>query len=834
MFTKKTAGLFLAIVLIVTVFWFASDTLAQLGSRLFLPVVQRSSTPNSPTSTSQPSLTSVVLTSTPQSTANTTPIANTPVPNVGHPRLWLTSHSVATYRAWANDNNSLWRDGLALLAERARYEMDTEKRVPDQDCGDIAYEAYPTEMYALLFAFLSNVGPDEAQRAADGQRARTLLMHVMNEAAKGPASSADTVCNETQQYPPFRHPDFFTSDRDRARYHGEAFALTVDWIYPLLSPTDKATIRQVFLRWSDDIVTRGYHHPEPVGLVNDPQLLQDLQQVRFAGNNYYAAHMRNLGLMAMALDPVDDPDGRLHAYLNQATGAYLYIQNHLLVTDARGGLLPEGLEYSPQTASYITQFAWAMRTAGAPNASSAFDRTFWQAFVLTYYHSLSPNTVLRDVYGEQLPAYQPAWYGDAQHYNLPDFVSVFGALLHLSDNPTEQNAIRWAMQHTPNGGAEHILERVRNPVDFRESLLYFMAFDPSLPPPTDPRPQYPIEHQVAGLGWLFSRTDWSAQASWLTFRSGWNSIDHQMADGLHFEWYANGEWLSKGRNGYADIAEGIASSEFYNTLAIENSRPLDLDDSDWRIDLWRRGSQWNLVNSGDPSALRISTGDFYTFAESDATNLYNTEREGATQVTHASRSLLWLKQSNLVLTYDRASTQSAGGFKRWWLQLANPATVSGNRAQSTTPNGQTLTVDVLLPSTFSLQAVNTTDQQVQNTAASDSQMSVRLMTEAQGDPQTVRFLHLLQVGNTPQTAQVFGDTANWDGVLVGDVAVLFPRGYAAASLPLTITLPASAATILVTGLPANSGYTIARNGNMLTINSGGTQQSDAGGVLVVR
>jgi hypothetical protein len=90
------------------------------------------------------------------------------------------------------------------------------------------------------------------------------------------------------------------------------------------------------------------------------------------------------------------------------------------------------------------------------------------------------------------------------------------------------------------------------------------------------------------------------------------------------------------------------------------------------------------------------------------------------------------------------------------------------------------------------------------------------------------------VGNTPQTAQVFGDTANWDGVLVGDVAVLFPRGYAAASLPLTITLPASAATILVTGLPANSGYTIARNGNMLTINSGGTQQSDAGGVLVVR
>ena len=283
----------------------------------------------------------------------------------GHPRLWLTAADLPRLRAWATDSNPLYRDGLALLAERAKQEMD-ERRVPDQDCGNVGYEEYPTESYAELFAFLSLVENDAAVRADYAARARTLLMHIMNAAAKGPATAENYTCNGSQQYPPFRHPDFATEDRDRIRYHGEAFGLTVDWIYPSLSAADKATIHKVFLRWSGEVISRGYHHPEPVGLLNDPALLADRQQVRFAGNNYYAAHMRNLGLMALALDPADDPGGALRAYLDNATGAYLYIFEHLSRNDSRGGLLPEGLEYSPQTLGYATQFLLALHTAGAP------------------------------------------------------------------------------------------------------------------------------------------------------------------------------------------------------------------------------------------------------------------------------------------------------------------------------------------------------------------------------------------------------------------------------------------------------------------------------------
>lgn len=756
-----------------------------------------------------------------------------------HPRLWLTPDAVTRLRGWATADNPLWADGLLLLAERARADMDAG-RVPDEDCGGTAYEEYPTEMYAELFAFLALVHPDAAERADYASRGRTLLMHVIGEAAKGPASKENFNCNGSRQYPPFRHPEFFTADRDRARYHGEAFALSADWLYPTLSAADKAAIRRVFLRWSEEIITQGYHHPEPVGLVHDPALLSDRQQVRFAGNNYFAAHMRNLGLMALALDAADDPGGELRGYLANAEGAYLYLFNHLLQTDARGGLLPEGFEYSPQTAAYAAQFLWALQSSGAAGAAEAVDRDFWRAFVAGYLHSLSPAPVTFDRDGELLAEYQPAWYGDSQDYRLPDFISVWGALAALL--PEQGEAIRWAALHTAPGGAATLSERVRNPNDFREAILAFTLFDPQAAPPADPRPGLGLEFSAAGLHRVFSRTGWDADASWLNYRLGWNSIDHQMADGNHFELYRKGEWLTKGRAGYANIAEGIASSEFYNTVTIGNDRPLDRSDDDWRIDLWRRGSQWNLVSDDNPALLAHSANDLFTYVMGDATPLYNSASEGATAVLHASRSLVWLKP-DVVVVYDRAETRGPGYAKRWWLQLAAPAAIDGATAQASTPGGQQLTITALLPAGARLQAVNRAEPVVEEAIAHNEPMTVRLMSEAAGDPATTRFLHVLQAGDAGSAAfspvLLRSEDGRWEGALAGDTAVLFPQ---AASLAppagLRYNAPAVAAVHVITGLAPNTGYDVqierTGGGTAVSIQPGAARQTDEGGVLVVR
>ena len=134
-------------------------------------------------------------------------------------------------------------------------------------------------------------------------------MRVIREAALGP--------DENSQ---LRKHSYAIDDR--SRYYGEALPLTVDWIYPSLSRDDKRLIRDVFLRWSDEIeraevTTR--NHPEPPGAINDAALTRDPVRVRWAGNNYYAAHLRNLGMMALALDADDDPDGKLRAHLTTAT-----------------------------------------------------------------------------------------------------------------------------------------------------------------------------------------------------------------------------------------------------------------------------------------------------------------------------------------------------------------------------------------------------------------------------------------------------------------------------------------------------------------------------------
>src|SRR5262249_42074168 len=144
---------------------------------------------------------------------------------------------------------------------------------------------------------------------------------------------------------------------DRAHYGGDAFGLTVDWIYPYLSAGDKEKIRGVFLTWAETLIhadSTTDNHPEPVGVFNDPILLKDKQAVRFAGNNYFTSHELNLGLMAIAFDEADDPGGKLRGYLDNVTGGFLYMTDALWRGDARGGLCPEGFMYGPNTLGYTS------------------------------------------------------------------------------------------------------------------------------------------------------------------------------------------------------------------------------------------------------------------------------------------------------------------------------------------------------------------------------------------------------------------------------------------------------------------------------------------------
>jgi hypothetical protein len=770
-------------------------------------------------------------------------------PVTSHPRLWLTADDLPRLRGWATDANPLWRDGLAVLAAERKAAMDAGT-VPGEDGGSHLWEEFATENYAELFAFLSLVHPDETARQDYAQRARTLLMYAIDEAAKGQADP------ET----PFRHPEFATSDR--SRWWGEAWALTVDWIYPVLTAEDKATIRQVFLRWAQEIQTTGYHRPgyedeALIGVVNDPALLADRTAVRWAGNNYFTGNMRNLGLMALAFDPADDPGGELGAYLEVAVGAHLYLTDHLLRTDAAGGLAPEGFQYSPQAVGYVAQFLLALHTAGRDDPETwgpqvvLADNPFWDQMVPAFLHSLSPVPVLAPEYENIGPVYQPAWYGDGQNYWAPDMIKVFGPLGRYDDltgNPTRLDALRWIQAHLAPGGAEALIsERVANAEDHHEAILYFLLLDPAAPEPTDPRPGSPLVHFAPGLGRLLVRTSWQEDAAWFTYALGWKNIDHQHVDGNGFEFYRAGEWLTKGLVGYGAEFEDddptndyfFPSSEYHNTLALENDPPQYNDPTQDRShQIWRRGSQWEYEPAGDPTILALSVAPGYAYALGDATNLYNSTYQGSTDALYASRSIVWLAP-DVIVVYDRAATETDGRFKRFWLNLPAEATVAGNRTTMTTAGGQQLVVTTLLPAD-AVPAVQPLDIHVEDLANGEP-MRYRLLVEAPGGPRETRFLNVLQGADSgAQVAQVVAIASAdgaFAGTVVGTTAVLFPVEVGAEVGEVRYTVPAETTAHLITGLPPGAGYDVVEiagaDGIAVAVTPGTAHRADDGGVLLV-
>jgi hypothetical protein len=265
----------------------------------------------------------------------------TPAPVTGHPRLWIRASDVARLRGWATHDNPMYANGLkpavaqAVDAYNNQFFPGGQPNGSWPDSGDTSWVGMATEAYAEIFAFMSLVDPDPASRDAHGARARNLLMYVMNQAVRGEQDGA-----------PFRDKAFSTNNR--ANYWGEAFGLTVDWAYPYFTADDKAVIRQVFLRWSDECVhasTTHDEHPQPIGVKNDPALLADKQQLRWAANNYFTGHMRDLTLMSLSLDPEDDPlldpgkpdtelGNTLRSYREDVLGGWLY-QQYAVYTDAK-------------------------------------------------------------------------------------------------------------------------------------------------------------------------------------------------------------------------------------------------------------------------------------------------------------------------------------------------------------------------------------------------------------------------------------------------------------------------------------------------------------------
>ena len=452
----------------------------------------------------------------------------------------------------------------------------------------------------------------------------------------------------------------------------------------------------------------------PVGVTNSLQLLPGNLPYRMASNNYYIGHARVLAMMALSIDPADDPPlnaslpgstlgNTLRSYILNATGAWLY-QQYAMMGDATtvvngygiggngagfglasGGLPPEGMLYGESFGFALGELL-ALQTAGFNNVAysgpqiNLIGAPVWDRWVTGIISSLTPTAQVFSSASYLGPLYQYGSYGDILRlWVTPDYMRPFSLLAMMDEETgvtTHINAARWFVVNAAQGGPGFLMSRITDPWSFTETILYYMLLDPAAAAGTDPRPTYPAIFYDPGAGRIFAHSDWTSHNTMFDYRASWESINHQDGDGGQFEFFRKGEWLTKEMSNYDNNAVGL-TSVYHNTLSLQNycanGTPSNLQWDEGGE--WANGGQWILgSNNGDPSTV-MSSGPGYIYAASSLTNLYNrpdfwSPPDAAMSITQVTRSIVWLNNDYIVV-YDRATSQNTGLFKQFQSEPGN-------------------------------------------------------------------------------------------------------------------------------------------------------------------
>jgi len=192
-------------------------------------------------------------------------------------------------------------------------------------------------------------------------------------------------------------------------------------------------------------------------------------------------------------------------------------------------------------------------------------------------------------------------------------------------------------------------------------------------------------------------------------------------------------------------------------------------------------------------------------------------------------------------------SKTDGRFKRFWLNIATNATISGNQAIVTMPSGQKFVSTTLLPANAAIASEVYTNLDagaygVYGSLAGQNPMLFRLRVEAPGGPTSTRFLHVLQGADASaaiDSATMVASTNGtpFSGANVAGTVVMFPVSVDSVFNGTDYYVSVTATKHLITGLVPNAGYTVTRisdgTGESVSVSVGGPELADSGGVLVV-
>jgi PKD repeat protein len=213
----------------------------------------------------------------------------------------------------------------------------------------------------------------------------------------------------------------------------------------------------------------------------------------------------------------------------------------------------------------------------------------------------------------------------------------------------------------------------------------------------------PTDYYAPGAGFLYAKSDWSADAMSLNFQlGGVKGVGHSHQDSGTFQILRGGQWVTKESTGYATSVVGyggvgtvsVASTLAHNGLLVNGRGQLD------------------GFTLGPPQVGRMESRANYTFASVDLTPVYRSTRDVLDNPAVGSvvRDFVYVRDLDALIVLDRMDSTSTTDTKTFLLHFPNNPTISGNTVVGV--NGdQALKLTTLTPagqSAPSLKVINET------------------------------------------------------------------------------------------------------------------------------
>jgi hypothetical protein len=294
-----------------------------------------------------------------------------------------------------------------------------------------------------------------------------------------------------------------------------------------------------------------------------------------------------------------------------------------------GGAMDDGTDYGRGTQNYWMETLWMLENAGLTQADYA--PWVWNHARSNNIYTMVPGdsgmVTLGDVeelQSDTTQAEEESWSTDALKLCLLERYGLTTELSYLRDS----------------------LLTTRTPSSSSYGHHWAFACDKSSFSRID-RSGLPTAFHSNGLGLVFDRTDWNADASYLYFSAGWRGVDHTHFDIGHFSLWANGKWVTH------ELPQYYQGGADWNGTAAHSIFEYGNDSGSATI------GQNAWFGAGLPRVFKTDVSPNHLFVIADTTAAYGSSRFRPNVPGKVTRSLYWDKVANRVIIYDRVEGAKA-------------------------------------------------------------------------------------------------------------------------------------------------------------------------------